>query len=80
MHLPADLQRPPPGAMSIGRSRYSKIRSKSASEVWTSMEMLSRLPIGAKRRVWRVVNETSVPTTAYEAVPPERSTPSPPNQ
>ena len=47
--------------MSTRRSRYSKIRSKSASELWTSIEIESRLPIGAKRRAWSVVNATSVP-------------------
>ena len=53
--------------MSIGRSRYSKIRSKSASELWTSIEIESRLPIGANSRVWRFVKATSVPIVAYGA-------------
>ena len=46
--------------MSTGRSRYSKIRSKRASELCTSTETLNRLPIGAKSRVCSVVNATRV--------------------
>jgi hypothetical protein len=64
--------------MSTGRSRYSKIRSKSASELWTSTEMLSRLPIGAKSRVWSVVKATSVPTISFGGVP--FATSQPPSQ
>ena len=37
------------------------MRSKSASELWTSTEIESRLPIGANSRTWRVVKATSVP-------------------
>ena len=52
--------------MSIGWSRYSKIRSKSARELCTSSWTPRRLPIGKKSRVCRVVKATSVPidTTA----------------
>jgi hypothetical protein len=46
-------------SMSTGSSRYSKIRSKSASEVWTSSPTPSSEPTGKKSRVWRVVKATS---------------------
>ena len=42
-------------------SRYSKIRSKSASEEWTSVETWSIEPIGKKRRDWSVVKATMSP-------------------
>jgi hypothetical protein len=47
--------------MSIGWSRYSKTRSKSASEVCTSSPTPRREPTGKKRRDWSVVNATTVP-------------------
>jgi hypothetical protein len=47
--------------MSTGRSRYSKIRPNSASEVWTSIPTPSSDCSGKKRRVCSVVNATSVP-------------------
>jgi hypothetical protein len=47
--------------MSTGRSRYSKTRSNSASEVWMSMPTLSSWPIGKNSRVCSVVNATRVP-------------------
>jgi hypothetical protein len=47
--------------MSTGSSRYSKIRSKSASDVCTSSPTPRRPPTGKKSRDCRVVNETSVP-------------------
>ncbi len=47
--------------MSCGRSRYSKIRSNSANEVWTSFEIWSIDPIGKKMRDCSVVNATIVP-------------------
>ena len=40
------------------------MRSKSASELWMSTEIESRLPIGAKSRVCRFVKATSVPIVA----------------
>ena len=46
------------------------MRSKSASEVCTSTEIESRLPIGAKRRVCSVVNATSVPIESRRRVQP----------
>ena len=42
-------------------ARYSKTRSKSASEVWMSMPTLSSCPMGKNRRVCSVVKATSVP-------------------
>jgi hypothetical protein len=47
--------------MSISWSRYSKMRSKSASDDCTSSCTFSRLPMGKNRRVWSVVKATSVP-------------------
>src|SRR2546421_124329 len=47
--------------MSTGRSRYSKIRSNRASELWMSRPTESRLLIGKNRRVWRGVKATTVP-------------------
>ena len=47
--------------MSTGWSRYSKIRSNSASELCTSIWTPSRLPIGKNSRVCSVVKATSVP-------------------
>ena len=63
--------------MSIGWSRYSKMRSKSASEVCTSSPTPSSEPTGKKSRVCSVVNETSVGTEI--ACEPCASA-SPPNQ
>ena len=37
------------------------MRSKSASELWTSTATFNRLPIGKKSRVWSVVKAISVP-------------------
>ncbi len=37
------------------------MRSKSAREVWMSIWTLSSDMIGRKRRVWTVVNATTVP-------------------
>ena len=47
--------------MSTGRSRYSKIRPNSASEVCTSRPTDSSCCIGNSRRVCSVVNATTVP-------------------
>jgi hypothetical protein len=47
--------------MSCGISRYSKIRSNSANEVCTSLEICSIEPIGKKIRDCSVVNATIVP-------------------
>ena len=47
--------------MSTGRSRYSKIRSNSASDASTSAPVESRLWIGNSSRVWSCVNATTVP-------------------
>ena len=47
--------------MSTGRSRYSKTRSNSAVEVWTSTATLSSEEMGKKSRVWSVVKATTVP-------------------
>jgi hypothetical protein len=47
--------------MSISWSKYSKMRSNSASEDCTSSWTFSSPPIGKKRRVCSVVNATSVP-------------------
>ena len=47
--------------ISCGRSRYSKIRSKSASDDCTSVETCSIEPIGKNSRDCRVVNPTSIP-------------------
>ena len=47
--------------MSTGWSRYSKIRSKRASELCTSTWTPSSEPIGKKSRDWSVVKATSVP-------------------
>jgi hypothetical protein len=63
--------------MSTGWSRYSKIRSKSASEVWTSRPTPSSEPIGKNNRVWSVVKATS--SGSDTAVDPCASA-SPPNQ
>jgi len=49
--------------MSTGVSRYSKIRSKSASEVWMSRPTPSSEPTGKNRRACSVVNATSVATS-----------------
>ena len=48
--------------MSTGWSRYSKIRSNSASDVWTSRLTPSSEPTGKNRRVCSVVNATRVAT------------------
>ena len=48
-------------SMSTGRSRYSNTRSKRASDVCTSTWTPSSELTGKKRRVWSVVNATSVP-------------------
>jgi hypothetical protein len=63
--------------MSTGWSRYSKIRSKSASEVCTSSPTPSSDPTGKKRRVCRVVNATS---TGIEIALEPLASASPPNQ
>ena len=42
-------------------SRYSKIRSKSANDAWTSVETCSIEPIGKKSRDWSVVKATMSP-------------------
>ena len=63
--------------MSIGSSRYSKIRSKSASDVCTSRPTPSSEPTGKNSRVCSVVNATSVATSI--ACEPLASA-SPPNQ
>ena len=47
--------------MSTGRSRYSKMRSKSASEASTSVPTESSCAIGKSRRVCSVVKATTVP-------------------
>ena len=47
--------------MSGFRSRYSKIRSKSASDERSSTETWSSCPIGKYSRVWSVVKATMVP-------------------
>jgi hypothetical protein len=57
--------------MSTGRSRYSKIRVNSASEVWMSIPTLSSDWSGKNRRVWSCVKATSVPIEI--AVDPEAS-------
>src|SRR4029453_18468803 len=63
--------------ISCGRSRYSKIRSNSASEDCTSVETCSIEPIGKNSRDWRVVKPTSIPAAitsdpAFELTQPER--------
>ena len=50
-----------PSSRSTGRSRYSKIRSNSAPDVWMSMPTDSSWPMGKKSRVCSVVNATTVP-------------------
>ena len=47
--------------MSWGMSRYSKIRSNSAKEVWTSLDTWSMEPMGKKILDCSVVNETIPP-------------------
>ena len=42
-------------------SRYSKIRSNSAIDDWTSVETCSIEPIGKNSRDWSVVKATIVP-------------------
>ncbi len=56
--------------MSIGWSRYSKIRSKSASEVCTSRLTPRSEPTGKKSRVWRAVNATSIGIDPLESAKP----------
>jgi hypothetical protein len=55
--------------MSTSRSRYSKMRWKSASELWTSRPTPSSDCSGKKSRVCRVVKATTVPIEI--ASPPE---------
>jgi hypothetical protein len=64
-------------AISTGSSRYSKIRSKSASDVCTSRPTPSSEPTGRKSAFCSVVNATSTGTEI--AVEPCASA-SPPNQ
>ena len=64
--------------MSTGWSRYSKIRSKSASDVCTSSPTPSSDPTGKNNRVCSVVNETSVGTVSDVDQPCAIA--SPPNQ
>ena len=61
---PAGAAAAAPGfsSMSTGWSRYSKIRSKSASDVCTSTPTDSIEPTGKNSRVCSVVNATSVGT------------------
>ena len=47
--------------MSWRRSRYSKIRSNSANDDWTSVETCSIDPIGKNSRDCNVVKPTMVP-------------------
>ncbi len=54
-------------SISTGRSRYSKIRSKSASDVWMSIPTESSEPTGKKSRVCSVVNATTVPRSMSPA-------------
>ena len=62
---PRDLRRGGPGrsgsVMSTGRSRYSKMRWKSASEVWICTPVDSRLTAGRNRPCWSETKATSVP-------------------
>ncbi len=53
---------------STGRSRYSKIRANSASELITETPVLSRPVSGRKRLFCRVVNATRVPMVIAPAV------------
>ncbi len=56
--------------MSTGMSRYSKIRTNSACEVWMSTPTDSRLCIGKNIRVCSVVNATRVPIETVVAPTP----------
>jgi hypothetical protein len=53
---------------STGRSRYSKIRANSASELITETLVLSRPVIGRNRLPCRVVKATRVPMLTAPAV------------
>ena len=56
-------------------SRYSKIRSKRASEPWISTWMPSSWPSGKKSRLWRVVKATIVPADGALGLPLAASVP-----
>jgi hypothetical protein len=56
--------------MSTGRSRYSKTRSKSATEVWMSTATLNSDWTGKKSRVCSVVKATIVPIDAAPGASP----------
>ena len=64
------------GASTISgsRSRYSKIRSKSASAPWISTWTLSSWPSGKKSRLWSVVKATMSPTVGADGSPLMAST------
>ena len=55
-------------SMSTGRSRYSKIRANSASELITDTPVLSSPVTGRKRLFCRVVNAIRVPIVMTPAV------------
>ena len=50
-------------------SRYSKIRSNSASEPWISTWTLSSWPSGKNSRLWRVVKATMSPAVGASGAP-----------
>jgi hypothetical protein len=54
--------------MSTGRSRYSKMRSNSASEVWTSRPTDRSDCMGNSSRVCRVEKATTVPSDTAPAL------------
>jgi hypothetical protein len=59
------------GASTISgsRSRYSKIRSKSASDPAISTWTLRSWPSGKKRRLWSVVKATMSPAVGADGSP-----------
>ena len=59
--------------MSTGRSRYSKMRANSASELCTCTPVRSSAFSGLNREFCRVVNATSVPIETVE--PPASARP-----
>ena len=67
-------RRPRPGASTISGSisRYSKIRSNSASEPWISTWTLSSWPSGKNSRLWSVVNATIVAGASARVGSPDR--------
>ena len=63
-----DVDRAAGSSTSTGRSRYSKIRANSASELINDTPTLSRPTIGRKSPACSAVNATSVPIVSIPAV------------